>query len=170
VAEQILKLQELAKLPYRSWYYFRLGYATYLTFLLGYASTLVTVYYLAIKNVPSLLDIFPKFVPFAVLSTVVGVPISVGLGWIHLKRSLLYSSEQDISAEAQPYNYKLNPGKETEVSTPYSLVTLRMLRRLAETQGLLTADERAQIDKLDDMLVTLLKGGYVGTPRRTSNF
>jgi len=165
-----LKLQELAKLPYRSWYYFRLGYATYLTFLLGYASTLVTVYYLAIKSVPYLLDIFPKFVPFAILATIVGAPVSIALGWIHLKRSHLFSSEQDISAESNPYNYKMNPGKETVVQTPYSLITLRLLRRLAETQGLLSDPEKAEMDKLEDMLVRLLKGGYVGTPRRTADF
>ena len=40
---------------YRAWYYFRLGYSTYLTFILGYVSTLVTVCYLAIKNMPPLL-------------------------------------------------------------------------------------------------------------------
>lgn len=39
---------------FRCWYYFRIGYSTYLTFLLGFATTLVTVYYLAINNIPAL--------------------------------------------------------------------------------------------------------------------
>jgi len=69
---------------------------------LGYVSTLITVYYLAIKNVPSLLDVFPKFVPFAMLATVIGAPLSVAIGWIHLKRSNLYSSEATISVESNP--------------------------------------------------------------------
>jgi hypothetical protein len=163
-------MQTFTKLLYRSWYYFRIGYSTYLTFLLGYVSTLVTVYYLAIKNVPSLLDIFPKFVPFAILATVVGVPVSVGLGWIHLKRSHLYSSEIYVATEANPYNYKMTPGKETVLNTPYLLIQLRILRSLAETHGLLTGPERAEIDQLEDMLLTLLKGGYVGTPRRAADF
>ena len=64
----------------RMWFYFRIGYATYLTFLLGYVSTLVTVYYLAIKNLPTLLDIFPRFVPFAFLATIIGGPLSIVLG------------------------------------------------------------------------------------------
>ena len=69
-----------------AWYYFRLGYSTYLTFLLGYASTLVTVYFLAIKNMPVLLEIFPNFELFSVIATVIGVPLSIGIGWLHLKR------------------------------------------------------------------------------------
>jgi hypothetical protein len=93
----------------RLWYYFRIGYSTYLTFLLGYVSTLVTVYYLAIKNIPTLLDLFPRFVPFAILATAIGVPLSVGIGSVHLKRSPAYSSEIDIGMEANPYNYSSHP-------------------------------------------------------------
>jgi len=54
----------------RAWYYFRLGYSTYLTFLLGYVSTLITVYYLAIKNMPPLFDVYPHFASFAALGAV----------------------------------------------------------------------------------------------------
>jgi hypothetical protein len=159
-----------ARLAYRSWYYFRLGYATYLTFILGYVSTLITVYYLAIKNIPALLGIFPKFELFAVPATVVGVPLSVAVGWIHLKRSHLFSSETDVSVEANPYNYKMAPGKETVLSTPMMLIQLRILRRLAETNGLLNGQEKDEIDGLENTLLTLLKGGYVGKPRRKANF
>lgn len=165
-----MNVKALGKLTFRAWYYFRLGYATYLTFLLGYISTLVTVYYLAIKNIPSLLDIFPKFVPFAVLATVVGVPLSVGIGWIHLKRSRLFSSEADIGVEANPYNYKLQPGKDAEVSTPFLLISIRLLEKLADTNGLLTSPEKAEIAQLEDKLLTLLGGGYIGTPRRGTDF
>ena len=94
---------------YRAWYYFRQGYSTYLTFLLGYVSTLITVYYLAIKNMPPLLDLFPHFASFAIFGTVVGVPSAVVIGWVHMKRSRLFSSEQDIAVESNPYQYKLPP-------------------------------------------------------------
>ncbi len=151
---------------YRSWYYFRQGYSTYLTFILGYVSTLVTVYYLAIKNIPSLLDIFPKFVSFAVLATVVGVPTAVGLGWVHMKRSYLYSSEADISQEANPYNYKLNPGINVEVLFPAYLAQLRILKKIAETNRFLTDAEKMEIEELERKFVNLLSGGSVGSPRR----
>ncbi len=159
-----------SKLAYRAWYYFRLGYSVYLVFIFGYVSTLVTVYYLAIKSVPALLDLFPRFVPFAVLATLVGVPLAVLVGWLHLKRTAGFSSEQDINTEANPYNYKLTPGIATEVTYPLALLQLRILKRLAETSGALQESERAQLEGVEARLQTLLQGGYVGSPRRRPNF
>ena len=155
-----------SKWVYRGWYYFRQGYATYLTFLLGYASTLVTVYYLAIRNMPALLDIFPHFTEFAILATVVGGPLAVTIGWVHMKRSRLYSSETDVAVEASPYSYKLPPGYMKEAWVPVMLAQLRLLRRLSEANGLLTDSEKSEVDELDKKMVTLIKGGYVGSPRR----
>jgi hypothetical protein len=143
-----------------------MGYATYLTFLFGYVSTLVTVYYLAIKNVPDLVAIFPRFVPFAVLATVVGVPLSVGIGWFHLKRSNLYSSEADISVEANPWNYKLIPGVWRDAFYPAFLAELRLMRALALKESLLSDSEKRELDSLEERLRMLIEGGYVGTPRR----
>ena len=157
----------IQRLVSRAWFYFRIGYSTYLTFLLGYASTLVTVYYLAIRNVPQLLDIFPKFVPFALLATAIGVPLSVSIGWVHLKRSALFTSEQDIAVEANPYVYKLpESGIQRDVQTPSELLRLRLLRKLAEANGLLSDAEKAEIEAIEQRYVTLLKGEYVGIPRR----
>lgn len=169
---QEMHLRSLANLRwiYRAWYYFRQGYSTYLTFLLGYVSTLVTVYYLAIKNMPPLFDLFPHFASFALLATVVGVPLAVVIGWVHMKRSRLFSSEQDISVESNPYNYKLPPGYWGEAFMPVILAELRMLRRLSESKGVLTDSERAQLDDLEKKLEILIQGGYVGSPRRELNF
>jgi hypothetical protein len=147
------------------WYYFRVGYATYLTFLLGFVSTLITVYYLAIKNVPNLQDLFPRFVPFALLATIVGVPLSVAIGWLHLKRVPAYSSELDIGVEANPYNYKIPPGHSREVFTPFNLEMLMMMRRLLESQGLLNEEEKSRVDEIERKLRLLINGGMVGTPR-----
>jgi hypothetical protein len=167
-----MKFQDLAspRWIYRSWYYFRLGYGTYLTFILGYVSTLVTVYYLAIKNMPTLLDLFPHFVPFAVLATIIGAPLAVVIGWVHLKRSKLFSSEQDIAVEANPYNYKLPPGYWKEALAPMMLAQLRILRKLSETEGLLAGSDRSEIEELEKKMMILLKGGYVGSPKRELNF
>jgi hypothetical protein len=149
----------------RLWFYFRIGYATYLTFLLGYISTLITVYYLAIKNIPSLLDLFPRFVPFAVMATIIGVPLSVGIGWFHLKRSPAYSSEMDISVEANPYYYKLAPGYNREVYAPLYFELLVQIKRLLESQKLLGSEDKVRIEELERKLQVLMKGGFVGTPR-----
>lgn len=151
----------------RLWYYFRLGYSTYLTFILGYFSTLVTVYYLAIKNLPTLLDIFPHFVPFAILATVIGGPLSVLIGWVHLKRTPLYTSEVDINTEANPYNYKLPPGYWREAFDPVFIELLMLLNRLVEAQNLLSPEDKSRVEKLEQKLRTLAEGGMVGTPRRS---
>lgn len=153
----------------RLWYYFRLGYATYLTFILGYLTTLVTVYYLAIKNLPTLLDLFPHFVPFAVLATVIGGPLSVLIGWLHLKRSVAFSSEADIGVESNPYTYKLTPGVWTEAIVPLYLELLVQQKRLLEAQNLLDEDARKRIEIIEKNMRELLRGGYVGTPRRNVN-
>lgn len=99
-----MNIEELAS---RSWFYFRVGYGTYLTFLLGYGSTLVTVYYLAIRNIPELQKLFDRFWLFALLATIVGAPLSAIIGWVHTKRSALWKSEMDISVEENPYHCKL---------------------------------------------------------------
>jgi hypothetical protein len=150
----------------RMWFYFRTGYSTYLTFLLGYVSTLITVYYLAIKNLPDLLTVFPRFVPFAALATVVGVPLSVAIGWVHLKRSPAFSSETDINVEANPYYYKLPSGFYREAFAPFYLEMLVQMRKLLASQKMLDAEELQRIHNLEEKLQTLIQGGYVGMPRR----
>jgi len=150
----------------RFWYYFRVGYATYLTFVLGYVSTLITVYYLAIKNLPDLLNIFPHFVPFAILATIVGAPLSVAIGWLHLKRSHAYSSEADITVESNPYSYKLVPGKEAEAFAPSYLELLTLLRKLLEAQNLLSEADDMRVKALEAKLHSLINGSDVGNPRR----
>jgi len=102
----------------RLWYYFRVGYNTYITFLLGYVTTIVTVYYLAIKSMHELLDLFPSLTIFAIMVAVVGSIASIGVGWVHMKRSPMYSAEVDIGVEANPYNFKLLPGYNREVYAP----------------------------------------------------
>jgi len=115
---------------------------------------------------PALLEIFPSFTEFAILATVVGGPLAVGIGWVHMKRSKLYSSEADIAVEASPYSYKLPPGYMKEAWMPIVLMELRLLRKLSEANRLLTDSEKIELDELDKKMVTLVKGGYLGSPRR----
>ena len=156
---------QVSRFVYRMWYYFRIGYSTYLTFLLGFATTLVTVYYLAIKNIPFLLNVFPQFWPFAVLTLFVGVPLSVFVGWIHMKGSGLWMSEVDISVEANPYLYKMYPGYWQEAFTPLYLELLRGMRVMLEKEKMLTKDDKERIENLEEKVRKLIEGGYVGTPR-----
>jgi len=165
-----MKLERFANLRwiYRAWYYFRLGYSTYFSFLLGYVSTFVTVYYLAIKNIPDLLTAFPHFAVFVFWGTIVGVPLAVLVGWLHMKRTPVYLAEVDIGVEANPYNYKLPPGYWKEVLTPTFLELLRQNRKILASNNLLSPDDERTISKLEDNLQVLVSGGYVGYPRRKS--
>jgi hypothetical protein len=82
---------------------------------LGIVSTVITVYYLAIKSAPELLAIFPHFETFAAVSSAIGLPFAIIIDWAHLKRSRIWSTEQEITTEANPYYYKLAPGYNKEV-------------------------------------------------------
>ena len=154
----------------RLWYYFRIGYSTYLTFLLGVANTLVVLYYLLIQNVPGLQAVFPHFAVFVAISVVVGVPLAVGVGWLHLKRSPAFLSEVDIAVEANPYYYKLAPGHQTEVFAPMNLELLRQIRKIMKSQNLLSDEEEKRMAELEEKMETLLRGGYVGSPKRSLGF
>jgi hypothetical protein len=150
----------------RSWYYFRIGYSTYLTFLLGVVNTVVVVWYLAIAQVPDIRNIFGHVGPFAAMVVVLGVPLSIGFGWLHTKRSPAYSSEVNISIEANPYYYKLTQsGYDRKVLVPTYLEILSLMRRLLNAQGIQPKDT-AKVDDLERQLRTLIEGGYVGTPKK----
>jgi hypothetical protein len=147
------------------WYYFRIGYGTYLTFLLGAVQLLITVWYLAIKDTPIIESIFGHFLPFAIITTLTGVPLAIGIGWAHYKRTPGYTAELDIAVEANPYNYRLIPGKEAEAFAPLYIEILTLLSRLLKAQNLLDSQEQSKIDELERRLRLLLDGGYVGSPR-----
>jgi len=154
-----------SELPFRAWYYFRIGYNTYLLFPVSYVSTLVTVYYLAIKNIPELENIFSRFVLFAVIATLAAIPVSVTIGWLHVRRSKAMRSEFDISTEANPYNYRLPPGWNKEVLMPLFSELLKGVRDVLNKEGMMDASRAKQFDEIQQKLDILLKGGYVGKPR-----
>jgi len=156
---------QVSRFLYRMWFYFRLGYSTYLIFLLGFATTLVTIYYLAIKNMPLLLDVFPHFLPFALLALFIGIPLSCFIGWIHMKGSAIWTSEVDINVEANPYLYKMYPGYWKEVFTPLYLELLRGMKVMLEKEKMLTKDDKERIESLEENLRKLVEGGHVGSPR-----
>jgi hypothetical protein len=149
----------LRRLLFRSWFYFRVGYSTYLTFLLGFATTIVTVYYLAINNIPALKSVFTSFWLFTILSVAVGVPLSVLGGWLHYKRSQAYSSEVDIAVEANPYYFKIIPGKEKELQVPLTVANIDLTVAMARKLGVLTPELESNLLQLREKYVRLAKYG-----------
>lgn len=151
-------------LPFRAWYYFRIGWSTYFAFVLAAVNTLVVTYYLAIDKAPLLKEVFPTFTSYIVILGIVGIPILVFVGYMHYKRSPAYSSEADISMEAYPYNYKLTPGYNREVVFPMYLSLTKMIVKLSKNEDL-TESEMQEISELQNKIEKLINGGYVGSPK-----
>ena len=75
----------------------------YFAFIFAAVNTLTVTYYLAIENYPFLKVIFPTFVDYIIIIVAVGVPLLVGIGYAHFKRTKAYRSEAAIVAEANPF-------------------------------------------------------------------
>ncbi len=150
------------KLPFRAWYYFRVGYVQYFTFILALANMFTITYYLAITNDPSLKIVFPSFSAYVIISTLIGIPILVIVGFVHLKRSHAYTSEIDISVESNPYNYKLYPGILRECMAPLYLELLVLGRKYLSDEKL-TEEEIKKLEILQEKLEFISKGGNLKT-------
>ena len=87
----------------RSWFYLRTGWSVYFAFVFAAVNTLVVTYYLAIDNMPFLQGIFPTFAHYVIMTTLIGLPILIGAGYIHFKRSAGFKSEADIAIETNPH-------------------------------------------------------------------
>ena len=147
------------RLLFRAWYYFRIGYGVYLTFVLGFVSTIVTVYYLAINNIPLLKIVFPSFWIFSVLAIAIGVPLAVFSGYFHFKRTRAYSSEVDIATESNPYLFKIVPGKEKEITVPSAIANIDLNLAMARKLGVLTPEMESVLLEVREKYQRLAKHG-----------
>ena len=150
---------------FRLWFYFRNGWATYFAFIFAAINTLTITYFLVIENYPSLNQIFPTFGHYVVIISLIAIPILIGVGYAHFKRSLAYSAEADIITEAHPYNFRILPGWNTEVVFPLYLTMSEMMIKWSKNEK----PDNADIEKLktiQDKIEKLLDGEMVGEPRK----
>lgn len=112
----------------RAWYYFRVGYGVYLSLLLGVISSITVIYKLALEDIPSLTGIFPHLTIFILFSLLSGTPICILIGYIHAKRINALVTDLSISAEMNPYNHFVLPGKEKEVLWPLLIAIAKDLK------------------------------------------
>ena len=123
---------------FRSWYYFRMGWGTYFAFIFAAINTLVVTYYLAIERIPALLSIFPNFVHYVLIISVIGVPLLIIVGYIHYKRTLAFKSEIDIVVESNPYQRRnivnITLILESILKTNQLLLKLSKNEKLSETE------------------------------------
>lgn len=152
-------------IAYRSWYYFRIGYGTYLTFPLGYIGFLALIYSFAIPDQLKV-GIFSSVAYFEVAIAIFMTPAGIILGYLHVKHTKAWMTEIEVGVEANPYNYKVTPGKEREAYAPITLVTLQLVRKIAEKDNVLTSEEKQQLEVLESKMNTLLQGKYIVKPKR----
>ncbi|MGQ0795044.1 MAG: hypothetical protein ACT4N5_02515 [Nitrosopumilaceae archaeon] len=145
-------------LPFRIWFYFRMGWATYFAFIFAAVNTLVVTYYLAIERIPELKYVFPSFSIYAIIMIVIGIPLLVLFGYAHFKKSQAYSSEADIGVESNPYYFKLPPGHQRDVLVPLQLLLSQMILKIA-TNEKLTTEEVNKLREIQEKLDILIKGG-----------
>lgn len=145
------------KLPFRSWYYFRIGYAQYFAFILALGNMLTLTYYLVLTNEPSFKTVFPSFSIYVIVSSIIGVPLLMLVGYAHMKRSHAFTSEQDITVESNPYSYKLTPGIQRECMAPLYLELLKLGRKSLSDEKL-TDDELRRLQELEKKLELIVKG------------
>ena len=123
---------------FRSWYYFRMGWGTYFAFIFAAINTLTVTYYLAIERVPTLLSIFPNFLQYVLIISIIGVPLLVIVGYIHYKRTVAFKSEVDVIMESNPYQRRnivnLTLILESIMETNQLLLKLSKNEKLSETE------------------------------------
>ena len=152
-------------LPYRAWYYFRMGYSQYFIFVFSILNMLTLTYYLAIGD-GELEFLFPSFLSYVMVFTMVVIPILCVVGYLHLRRSYAYSSDIDVAAEANPYNYKLPPGIVKDCVIPLYQETLRLLRDSLVEKGADTGGDVAKLRDLYKKFDLLKEGGSLPHPKK----
>ena len=131
-------------LPFRSWFYFRMGWSTYFAFIFAAINTLTVTYFLAIERYPELSAIFPSFTQYVLIITIIGVPLLIVVGYVHYKRTLAYRAEVDVGLESNPY--QLRNVVNNTINVKLTLKMYEMILKLSQNQKL-TENEIEELTK-----------------------
>jgi len=107
-----------------------------------------------------LVSVFPHLTDFVLVAAILASPISIIIGLYHMRRTAAFAADATVSMEANPYVYKIVPGKEREVSFPLSIMTARVLLKLAGDK--LTDQEKLELEDVLAKADKLLLGHSVG--------
>ncbi len=151
------------RIIFRSWFYLRVGYGTYIAFFIGFVSNIIVIYKLAVADT-SLVSVFPHLTEFTVIAALIASPISVIIGLYHMRRTAAFAADASVGTEANPYIYKIVPGKEREVTVPLSILTARVLVKLAGDK--LTAEEKQELEGVLAKADKLLLGQSIGLRKK----
>ncbi len=152
-------------LLFRLWFYFRTGYGQYFGFIIALANMFTITYYLLLDNISYLDNIFPSFSVYVIISSIIGIPFLVIIGFIHIKKSHAYRSEADITTESHPYFYKLLPGIQSECIAPLFLELLRLGRKSLLNEKL-DEEEKKKLRDLENKLEWISEGKMLDIPKK----
>lgn len=130
---------------FRGWYYFRMGWSTYFAFIFAAINTLTVTYYLAIENLPILKEIFPSFMGYVVIISIIGVPVLTLIGYLHYKKTASFKAESQVFYETNPYWNRMV--KNTEITLPMCLIMMQLLTKISKNETL----TKNEIDEIADM-------------------
>ena len=117
----------------------------YFAFIFAAINTLTVTYYLAIESYPFLKEIFPTFIHYIIITVAVGVPLLVGIGYAHFKRTKAFRSESAVMVETNPFARRNIVN--TEMNLKLNFEIIKMLIKLSNNEKL-NSDE---IKKIIDM-------------------
>ena len=124
--------------PFRAWYYFRMGWSTYFAFILAAINTLTVTYFLAIDNYPSLKSVFPSFEIYILIIVSIGIPVLITIGYAHFKRTQAFKSEIDVMIESNPYQRRNTVNN--EINLRVNLQLMKLLTKLVNNEKLDTSE------------------------------
>ena len=119
---------------FRAWFYFRNGWSMYFAFIFAAINTLTVTYFLAIERAPALQAIFPSFFQYVAIVSLIGVPMLIGIGYAHYKRTKARKAEVDIGFETS--TYKRSFIVNTEIILHLNLRLTEMLMKLTHGEKL----------------------------------
>tara|TARA_Y100000817_G_C16762848_1_gene502451 strand:+ start:63 stop:557 length:495 start_codon:yes stop_codon:yes gene_type:complete len=123
---------------FRAWFYFRQGWSTYFAFIFAAVNTLTVTYYLAIDNYPFLKSVFPSFEQYILIVVIIGIPLLVGVGYAHYKKTPSFRAEADVFVESNPYQARLLVN--TQLSLELNMKLTDMLLRLSSKKEISEAE------------------------------
>lgn len=126
---------------FRAWYYFRNGWSLYFAFIFAAVNTLTVTYFLAIENYPVLNALFPSFFHYILIVISIGIPILVGIGYLHFKKTIAYRTEAEVMYETNPFARRLSVN--SEIMLALNLELINMIIRLSDNNKL----SKEEIDK-----------------------
>ena len=125
----------------------------YFAFIFAAINTLTVTYFLAIDNYPILTQIFPTFIHYIVIVVSVGIPLLVGIGYAHFKRTKAFRSETAIQAETSPFARRNLVN--TDMTLKLNLEMIQMLIKLSNNEKI-NDEELKKITEMKNVLKTFV--------------